>query len=233
VVSDPEELAETLRELARLDPVELGQQAVLERIVQAAATCCGSSGGVGLLVLNHDQQLCYVAAAGRPRRSLAGSQVRLGEGPSVDAFLQDAPVASRDLAGEPRWPDFRPLALAAGIRAWLSVPVRQRHGPIGALDFARADPQPWQPQDLAAANAFARLLVATLQLATARQQEALSPALRFAVEHDARIEQACGVIMERERLDEVAAVELLRLQAQIEGQPMRAVAERLLSRPRR
>jgi AmiR/NasT family two-component response regulator len=92
---------------------------------------------------------------------------------------------------------------------------------------------PWQPQDLAAANAFARLIVATRQLATARQQEALSPALQFAGEHNARIEQARGVIMQRERLDEVAAVELLRLQAQIEGQPIRVVAERLLSPPRR
>jgi GAF domain-containing protein len=233
VARDPEEIAETLRQLARVDLVELGQQAMLERIVQAAATCCGSTGGVGLLLLDPHQQLCYVAAAGRPRRSLAGSQVRLGEGPSVDAFLQDAPVASRDLAGEPRWPDFGPRALAAGVRAWLSAPVRQRHGPIGVLDFARTDPQPWQPLDLAAANAFTRLIVATLQLATARRQAALSPTLRFAVEHDARIEQACGVIMERERLDEVAAVELLRLQAQIEGQPIRGVAERLLSRPRR
>jgi GAF domain-containing protein len=233
VARDPEQLVATLGELARLDPVELGQQAVLERIVQAAATCCASTGGVGLLLLDRDQQLRYVAAAGRPRRALAGSQVRLGEGPSVDAFLQDAPVASRDLAGEPRWPNFRLLALAAGIRAWLSAPVRQRHGPIGALDFARTDPQPWQPQDLAAAAGFARLIVATLQLATAPQQQTLSPALRFAVEHDARIEQARDVIMERERLDEVAAVELLRLRAQIEGRPIRAVAERLLSRPRR
>ena len=116
MVSDPEELADTLGELARLDPVELGQQAVLERIVQAAATGCGSTGGVGLLLLGSDGRLRYVAAAGRPRRSLAGSQVRLGEGPSVDAFLQDAPVASGELAAEPRWPDFRPLALAAGIR---------------------------------------------------------------------------------------------------------------------
>jgi hypothetical protein len=48
---DPEELAATLRELARLDPVELGLQAVLERIVQAAATGCGSTGGGGLLLL--------------------------------------------------------------------------------------------------------------------------------------------------------------------------------------
>ena len=64
VASDPAEIAATLRQLARLDPVEFGQQAVLERIVQAAATCCASTGGVGLLLLDRDQQLRYVAAAG-------------------------------------------------------------------------------------------------------------------------------------------------------------------------
>jgi len=146
--SDPEELAATLRELARLDPVELGLQAVLERIVQAAATGCDGTGGVGLLLLGSDAKLRYVVAAGRPRRLLAGTQVRLAEGPSVDAFLQAAPVSSSDLGAEPRWPNFRPLALAAGIGAWLSVPVHQHHGPIGALDFARTDPRPWRPHDL-------------------------------------------------------------------------------------
>ena len=231
--SDPEELAATLRELGCLDPVELGLEVVLERIVQAAAAGCGSSGGVGLLLLGPDGQLRYVVAAGRPRRSLAGTQVRLAQGPSVDAFVQAAPVASSDLAAELRWPDLRLLALAAGIRAWLSVPVHQRHGPIGALDFAHTDPRPWRPHDLAAADGYAQLLVATLRLATARQKERLSPALRFAVQHDTRIEQARDVIMQRERLDQAAAVELLRLQGQIEGQPIRAVAERLLARPRR
>jgi hypothetical protein len=97
VVSDPEELADTLRELARLDPVELGQQAVLERIVQAAATGCSSTGGVGLLLLGADGQLRYVAAAGRPRRALAGSQVRLGEGPSVDASCRMRPLLAGSL----------------------------------------------------------------------------------------------------------------------------------------
>jgi GAF domain/ANTAR domain len=162
---------------------------------------------------------------------LAGTQLRLADGPSVDAFGQAAPVSSSDLAAEPRWRDFRPLALAAGIRAWLSVPVHQRHGPIGALDFARTDPRPWRPHDLAAVDAYAQLLVTTLRLATAQQEERLSPALRFAVQHDTRIEQARGVIMRRERLDQAAAVELLHLPAQIEGQPIRAVAERLLARP--
>jgi anti-sigma regulatory factor (Ser/Thr protein kinase) len=156
---DPEEIAAPLRQLGRLEPVELGQQAVLEQVVPAAATCCGSTAGVGLLLVNRDQQLRHVAAAGRARRARAGSQLLVGEGPSVDAFLQDAPVASRDLAGEPRWPEFRP---GTGGR---HLGVAERTGapapwPIGVLDFARTGPQPWPPQDLAAANGFARLIVA-------------------------------------------------------------------------
>ena len=33
VTRDPEQIAATLRQLARLDPVELGQQAILEQVV--------------------------------------------------------------------------------------------------------------------------------------------------------------------------------------------------------
>ena len=123
--------------------------------------------------------------------------------------------------------------MAAGLRAWLSVPVRQRHGPIGALDLARTDPRPWQPQEMATASAFARVIMATLELASARQQQGLTPELEFAVQHDARVEQARGVLMERERVDETAASALLQQQAHIEGRPLRAVAERILAHVRR
>ena len=179
VARDPEEIDETLRQLARLDPVEFGQQAVLERIVQAAATCCDSTGGVGLLLLNHDEKLRYVAAAGRARRSLAGSQVRLGEGPSVDAFLQDAPVASRDLAGEPRWPDSSTLGAGGGHPG-----MAERTGAPASWPDRRARLRLYRPASVAAPGPRGRQCLraadqATLQLATAHQQEALSPALRF------------------------------------------------------
>jgi GAF domain-containing protein len=233
MASDPEGIVDTLRELARLDPVELGLQAVLDQIVQAATSCCGITGGVGLLLLGPDGQLHYVAVSGRRRSVVAGTQIPEREGPSVEAFVHDEPVSSSDLAAEPRWSRFRQLAVAAGLRAWLSVPVRQRHGPIGALDLARTDPQPWQPQDLATSSAFARLIMATLELAAARQQEGLTPELEFAVQHDARVEQARGVLMERERVDETAASALLQQQAHIEGRPLRAIAERILARVRR
>src|SRR5215207_3213664 len=233
MASDPEGIVDTLRELARLDPVEFGLQAVLDQIVQAATTCCGVTGGVGLLLLGPDDQLHYVAVADRRRSLLGGTKLPDDEGPSVEAFVQDEPVSSGDLGAEGRWPAFRQLVIAAGIRAWLSVPVRQRHGPIGALDFAHTDPQPWQPQDLATSSALARLIMVTLELAAARQQEGLTPELQFAVQHDARVEQARDVLMERERVDEDAASTLLHQQAQIEDRPIRAIAERILARVRR
>jgi GAF domain-containing protein len=140
MASDPEGIVDTLRELARLDPVELGLQDVLDQIIQAATTCCGITGGVGLLLLGPDDQPHYVAVAARRRSLATGTQIPESEGPSVEAFVQDEPVSSADLGAEGRWPAFRQLVIAAGIRAWLSVPVRQRHGPIGALDFAHTDP---------------------------------------------------------------------------------------------
>jgi hypothetical protein len=106
VGNDPEELAATLRELARLDPVELGLEVVLERIVQAAATGWGSSGVVGLLLLGPDGQLRYVVAAGRPdapwpapgpaRRRPLGGRVRAGR-----AGLQQRPCRRAALARLP------------------------------------------------------------------------------------------------------------------------------------
>jgi hypothetical protein len=155
VARDPAEIAATLGELGCLDLVELGQEAVLERIVQAAATCCGSTGGWACCCPTPTSSCAARLPQGGPDAPwpVAGATRRGPVGGRIPAGC--AGCQQGDLAGEPRWPNFRPLALAAGIRAWLSAPVRQRHGPIGALDFAR-------------------------------------------------IEQARDLIMERERLDEVA-----------------------------
>ena len=131
---------------------------MLDQIVQAATSCCGISGGVGLLLVGPTTSFT-TSLADRRRSVLAGAQLPERDGPSVDAFVQDALFSSVDLAAERRWPAFGQQATAAGLRAWLSVPLRQRHGPIGALDLARTDPQPWQPQEVATGGAFARLIM--------------------------------------------------------------------------
>jgi GAF domain-containing protein len=227
--TDPEQIATALGELARLDPAELGLEAVLEQILHAAMISCHSPGGVGLLLLDAEGQLRPVQAVGRPRRALEGTQIRHGQGPSIDAFLGDRPVMSGELGSEARWPEFQQPALAVGVRAWLSVPVRQRRGAVGVLDFACTHPRSWQAQELAAGQAFARLLMATLERAKTRQRVALPALLEFALEHDAKIEQACGVIMDRDQVNERAAFGLLRQRAFIEDRPIRAVAEQILA----
>jgi GAF domain-containing protein len=229
MTTDPEQIANALHDLARLDAAELGLEAVLEQILHAASTSCRSTAGVGLLLLDADGQLRPMLAVGRARRALEGIQVRQGQGPSIDAFLGDQPVMSGDLGIEARWPDFRRPALAVGVRAWLSVPVRQRRGAIGVLDFACTHPRSWQAQDLAASQAFARLLMATLEKAKTRQRVELPALLQFALEHDVKIERACAVIMNRDQVNEMAAFGLLRQRAFIEDRPIRAVAEQILA----
>lgn len=81
MASDPEGIVDTLHQLARLDPVELGLEAVLDQIVQAATGRCGISGGVGLLLLGPDDQLHYVAVADRRRSLLVGTQLPSAKAP--------------------------------------------------------------------------------------------------------------------------------------------------------
>jgi AmiR/NasT family two-component response regulator len=97
------------------------------------------------------------------------------------------------------------------------------------LDFACTHPRSWQAQDLAASQAFARLLLATLERAKTRQRVELPALLQFALDHDAKIERACAVIMNRDQVSEVAAFGLLRQRAFIEDRPIRAVAEHILA----
>jgi len=156
MASDPEGIVDTMRELARLDPVELGLQAVLDQIVQAATICCGSTGGVGLVLLGPDDQLHYLAVADQRRSLLGGTKLPDDEGPSVEAFVQDEPVSSGDLGAEGRWPAFRQLVIAAGIRAWLSVRCASATAPSARSTSPtptprRGRPRTWPPAALSPA----------------------------------------------------------------------------------
>jgi hypothetical protein len=103
VARGPAEIAATLGELVWLDLVELGQEAVLERIVQAAATCCGSTGGVQ----GHEQGkvgerqslpaatviACCFSGAAAPHRALGPPQPVQLRRQRPGAIFQALPVA--------------------------------------------------------------------------------------------------------------------------------------------
>src|SRR5512132_1300210 len=205
---DPDVLARSVARLEGVDPVDTGLDAALELAV-AETDDVFAVDGAGLLLLDEGGVLRYTAASDEPGRMLESLQEQFGEGPCVDAFLNDAPVLAPDLGADPRWPSVGPLAAGHGIRAVLGVPVDLAEGPVGTLNVYAARPHRWEQSDVSGE-------------AAGQLQRALG--------HRSLIEQAKGVIMERRGLDQQAAFELLRAQARSTRRRLDEVASEVVRR---
>ena len=139
---DRDALARSVARLERVDLADTGLDAALELIV-AETDALFHVDGAGLMLLSEEGVLRYVAASDEPGRMLEALQEQFGEGPCVDAFLEDAPVGAGDLGADPRWPSVGPLAAGHGVHAVLGVPVDLREGPVGTLDVYAARPHRW------------------------------------------------------------------------------------------
>ena len=145
---------------------------------------------------------------------LEALQEQFGEGPCVDAFLEDEPVLGEDVAADPRWPSVGPLAVGHGVRAVLGVPIDLREGPVGTLNVYATQPHRWDHADVAAIQAYTRVIASLLRSATrAHVSGKAASQLQHALDHRSLIEQAKGMLMERRGLDQQAAFELLRSRA--------------------
>jgi GAF domain-containing protein len=210
---DRDALARSVARLERVDLADTGLDAALELVV-AETDALFDVDGAGLLLLSEDGVLRYVAASDEPGRMLEALQEQFGEGPCVDAFLEDAPVLAGDLGADPRWPSVGPLAARHGVHAVLGVPVDLREGPVGTLNVYAAQPHHWDDGDVAGIQAYTRVIASLLRAAVqAHVSGRAATQLQHALDHRGLVEQAKGVIMERRGLDQQAAFELLRARA--------------------
>jgi GAF domain-containing protein len=210
---DSDALARSVARLEGLDPADTGLDGALQLAVTETDDLFDVD-GAGLLLISEDGTLRYVAASDEPGRMLEALQEQFGEGPCVDAFLEDKPVLADDLAADPRWPSVGPLAAGHGIRAVLGVPINLREGPVGTLNVYAAAPHAWDHSDVAAIQAYTRVIASLLRAAVrAHVSGKAATQLQHALDHRSLIEQAKGVLMERRGLDQQAAFELLRSHA--------------------
>ena len=221
---DPDALAKSVARLEGVDPVDTGLDTALDLAVAETAGLFGVD-GAGLMLVDGDGDLCSTTASDRPGSMLESLQEQFGEGPCVDAFLKDGPVLADDLAADPRWPSVGPLAAGHGVRAVLGVPIDLRDGPMGTLNVYAAHPRGWDDSEVAAIQAYTRVIASLLRSAVqAHVSGRAATQLQRALDSRSLIEQAKGVLMERRGLDQQAAFELLRSRARSTRRRLQDVA---------
>jgi GAF domain-containing protein len=185
--------------------------------------------GAGLMLTDADQHLRSVAASDNRFAHLEELQVDHGEGPCIDAFDQKELVGAEDLESDPRWPTFSEAAVAREVRAVLASPLPYNQDAVGVVAVLSEQRRPWSPEGELALLAFtdlAALLIATMM--AGEQQSEIAAQLQGALDSRQVIEQAKGVLMERQGIPARAAYEQLRSQARAERRKLSVLCAELV-----
>jgi GAF domain-containing protein len=212
------ELADTLVE--DYDVVEL-----LDRLVQACVRLLEVA-AAGLLLDDQKGHLALVASSSEETRLLEIFQLQNNQGPCLDCVRTRSIVSSADLATDvSRWPMFVPEALAAGFRSVTAVPLRLRDVTIGGLNMFSDIAGPLADADRRLAQALADVAtIGILQQRAAHRTSLLAEQLQQALNSRVVIEQAKGVIAERNNVSMALAFETLRQHARNQNLKLGEVA---------
>ena len=114
-----------------------------------------------------------------------------------------------DEAGVMRWASGSDQVVEAGSGD-LSVPVQLGGGPLGTLNVYVTAPRDWDDSEAAALQAYAGLVASLLVAAvSARVTGQLADQLQGALAHRSLMDRAVAILVDREGLDEPAALEWL------------------------
>ncbi len=183
--------------------------------------------GAGIMLMSGGVAQGSVCSSNAVSALLEDLQFTLGEGPGVDAFTGDHPVAEADLAGPQasRWVAFTPPAVAAGARAVFGFPLRVGAVRVGALHLYRD--QPGAIDDDQHANALVLAGVAARAVLTMQAEAApglIGPELEAGSDFHFVVHEASGMVSVQLDIGVGEALARLRARAFAEDRPLSAVA---------
>jgi len=178
-------LSNVLSEFARTMVTDFPIQGILDQLVRRIVDIMPiSAAGVTLISPGSDPR--YVAASDESALRFEQLQTELGEGPCLVAYQSGQAVSVPDLRAEHRFPAFTPRALAEGLMAVFTFPLRNADDQLGALDLYRETPGPLDAEAMTAAQTLADVAAAYLLNAQARADlQASSDRSRESALHDA------------------------------------------------
>ena len=198
----------------------------LQRIVDLAERAVDGCEAAGILLV--DNREVTTAAASRPFAVVvAQTQIDVNEGPCLDAATRGLTVYADDLLDDPRWPNFGPLAVEAGIRSVIAYSLSA--GRPSALNLYSRLPAAFGATDRAQGQLFATLARLALDSAEERaSDEKRTGNLIEALRTRELVGQAQGILMERERITADQAFDVLRRASQHMNIKLREVAATLV-----
>jgi diguanylate cyclase (GGDEF)-like protein len=186
---DEAKLSAVLSEFARTLITDFPIQGILDHLVGRIVEVLPVT-AAGVTLISTGMAPRYVAASDRSALDFERLQTKLGHGPCLSAYETGQAVVVPHLAGDERFPEFAPEAVAAGLAAVFAFPLRHSAGQLGALDLYRDTPGDLAEHDLTAAQTLADVAAAYLLNAQARD-EARATSDRF--RHQAMFDVLTGM----------------------------------------
>ncbi len=196
-----------------------------EEAARCISACCGASSTVGGGGAERPAAVTHPDLAG-----LVSVQLRSDDGPIPAALDRGDPVGSADLLREGRWPDYRAVALDAGVRSTVTIPFR-RSGLTVALSLYSFRPgtlrdAPHGPVRTLGDHAAACLVRDRSYRAALTELDQLGAALRSRPV----VDQACGILMHLLCCDADAAFAVLRRVSQGTHRKLTDIASAVVDR---
>jgi hypothetical protein len=209
------DVAASLQEPAKLDET-------LELITRSAAETIPGILEASISITTKAGEIQTLAPTG-PRVARADQlQYELGQGPCLDAAIEDPVVAVNDLATDRRWPQYGPKVAALGFGSQVAFQFRADPHVRGALNLYAAAPYQIDLDSIHLGGMFAGQIA--VAMGWAKQEQTLTEALTTRN----LIGQAVGIVMERYQLDSDRAFAFLVRLSQSANTKLRTVAAGLV-----
>jgi GAF domain-containing protein len=190
---------------------------VVELLTLLADRCVSILGvsAAGLMLVGPDGALRVIASSSEKMHLLELFELQTEEGPCFECFQFGAPVTRQDLtSASGRWPRFAAEAMRNGFRSVHALPMRLRGNVIGALNLFQVAHDEIDDDGIESAQALADIAtIAILQYRAVQESNVLMDQLNTALNTRIVIEQAKGIVAEREHLDMDRAFAALRTYA--------------------
>ena len=189
--------------------------------------------GAGIMLMADDVQHGWVCSSNEVSARIEELQYTLGEGPCVDAYVEQRPVLEPDLAdpATPRWVAFAPSAVQAGVRAVFGFPLRVGDLWLGSLNLYRDRPGPLSDDQYADSLVLAEVVAhAVLSMQAGAKPGALPEALEEGADFRFVVHQASGMVAAQLDVEVGEALARLRAYAFASDQPLTKVAEAVVRR---